>query len=248
MELDKSALTAKPMAVYAHTEIRDCKSLSKMWKVAFGHWKPRCHHPLPLLDRQQLTCHLNHSWMTPLCHWILKGNRHQIDYPKRLDPTFFLKDADDVDLSLMHPPDIDHEDVNIALSSIVESIERFYERLGDLPISIICVSKISECLSKESILMPLQELQRLRLDRCVTVDLRQHSIGQLLTLAIAARIHQSGISARDAKLSSKVCFRMAVERLWQLYAESDELAIPLALLYAQIFLCFSAGLFMHVGY
>lgn len=103
--------------------------------------------------------------------------------------------------------------------------------------------QISLYLSKEHILKPFYEAQRLNQSM---LNLRECSIEALLVQTIAVSYVATEPAERSHPLT-ETCFRLALDRVWQLHSQSDDYAIPLTLCFAQILLYFFARPFHALG-
>jgi hypothetical protein len=155
-----------------------------------------------------------------------------------LEPLTFLKVADYEDTFLTGL--VLGAKQEFEIQAIVQALENFYENIFDLPLAILDLLKTSPYLSKEHILEPLYELHQSLL------NLRECSIEFLLIETIAVSFIATG-SAENSHPTPEICFKLALESFWKIYAEKDEYAIPLTLCFVQILLYFFARPFHALG-
>ncbi|KAF4629864.1 hypothetical protein G7Y89_g8279 [Cudoniella acicularis] len=157
-----------------------------------------------------------------------------------IEPFQFLKVADHGDLSLTNL--VLEERQEFELAPIISSLEELYERFAEIPLFIVDLLRVSPYFSREHILEPLYQAQKVHHS---VLNLRDCCIELLLMQTIAAAYAAADVGGSFP--SSAVCLKLALDQLWKLYAQPDEYTIPLTLCFVQILLYFFARPFHVLG-
>lgn len=162
----------------------------------------------------------------------------------------FLKDLDREDAFLFRRAnDFETFPLHVPLGSAHQALTSFYEAITDLPIPLASLLMSCELFHKDRILPSLPSISDHPSIAQGSLGVRDLAIEELLVYSLALR--ETPDAARAFAFSSnetsEACFKTGLERLWELYAESEERAVPLMLGFAQVFLYIFARPFHALG-
>lgn len=127
------------------------------------------------------------------------------------------------------------------LSTVILYVEKLYENLSDLPLSVRDLLQVCSFFSRLHILQRLYEMRHA--DK-TNVDLEVYSVEELLIYTLA--FNRMSIPSP----LSQTCFKIALQHFWEVQSGifgRDQYSVSLLLLYAQIFLFYFTRPFRALG-
>jgi hypothetical protein len=161
-----------------------------------------------------------------------------------VDVLCFLKDADNQDTRFFRIPPVDLIQTALPLSLASQCLRTWDEILSELPISFVML--LNNCaFSRDGIARQEEMLSDRMQNRDEGMPLSDLPLDALLFYTIAFRsLSEQPSSTLDL---SETCFTMALQHLWRVHLEPDEIAAPLMLIVAHIFLYLFARPFHALG-
>lgn len=158
-----------------------------------------------------------------------------------IEPFSFLRAADREDPSLQGSvSQIIH---GFNYNALIQSLERLYENISELPIGLADLFRTSPCFAREHIFHLFLQTQNVQ---TFDFDLGECSIEVLLVSAIATR-RIPAIPSDSSSPSAEVYFKLALQNFWELHSEPSQYGLSLMLCFSQIFLYFFARPFHALG-
>lgn len=162
----------------------------------------------------------------------------------------FLKDLDREDAFLFRRANnLETFQLQVPIASAHQALTSFYDSITDLPIPLASLLTSCELFYKDRILRPLHSISDHPSITQGPLDVRDLAIEELLVYSLAFRETPTAVRAFafSSNDTSEAWFKMGLERLWELYAEPEERAVPLMLGFAHVLLYVFARPFHALG-